>query len=131
MSEPIPDVPDVVAARALVALVELIHTDPLARPLRSASIYSSTYFYVHDGALEISCNNAEQGGEQLSAARALFGGTTEAGSSYSQSQQHVLASTWRDVKLTVRVDIKREDEVAELRKQLADLQAAAGLVVAE
>jgi hypothetical protein len=63
MSEPIPDVPDVVAARALPALVELMHTDPLARPLRSASIYSSTYFYVHRGALEISCNNAEQGGE--------------------------------------------------------------------
>jgi hypothetical protein len=135
MSEPIPDVPDVVAVRALPALVELLHTDPLARPLVPAGTFDSTWFYVHRGALEITCHDSAKGGEQLSAARALFGGTVELGPSYSSSSEtHVLTTTWQEVPLTVRIEIKREDEVAELRKQLADLQAAqaaAGLVVAE
>lgn len=131
MSEPIPDVPDVVAARALPALVEMLHTDPLARVLAPASTYDSTWFYVHRGALEITCYDSAKGGEQLSAARALFGGTVALGPSYSSSETHVLTTAWQGVPLTVRVEIKREDEVAELRKQVADLQAAAGLVVAE
>jgi hypothetical protein len=141
MSEPIPDVagiPDVEAARALLALIELLYTDPLARPLLPTGGRVPMYI-VRAGGLSIRYADREAGVEQLNAATALFGGTVIPGTAYDhETEGRILTTTWREVPLRITVEVKREDELAALRKQaaaqaaeLAELKAAAGLVVAE
>jgi hypothetical protein len=132
MSEPIPDVagiPDVIAARALPALVELLYTDPIARPLLPSGGRVPMYF-IRVGGLSIRCSDPDAGAEQLAAARALFGGKATPAASYDHDiEGYNLATSWQGVPLRVSVEIRRENEVAELRKQVADLQAAQGRLV--
>jgi hypothetical protein len=125
MSEPIPDVagiPDVIAARALPALVELLYTEPVARPLVATGALPIA-FAVDEGELEIRCYNTDRGTEQLAAAQALFGNDISAPRPYGTSAlESVVTSTWQGVPLKVTVKLAREDELAALRKQVADLQ---------
>lgn len=130
MSEPIPDVR---AAAALPDLVTLLHTDPIARPLLGDSIYTP-YFTLTDGGLSIHYHDDRSGLEQLAAAQALFdGGEVSIEPGYSaRNEQHTLSTTWQGVPLKVVVKVEREDELATLRKRVAELEAVpAGQGVAE
>lgn len=121
MSEPIPDV---TAATALVDLITMLHTDPLARPLLDGSM-GPMYFVRSHGGLSVRLRNPAKGNEQLAAAQALFGGELTPGSSHSPDvEEYLLTSTWQAVPLRLYVEVDREDELAELRKQVADLRAA-------
>lgn len=130
MSEPIPvdAVPDVVAARALVALVELLHADPAARVLsepRHHGIYVPSYSLFRSG-LRLKPPTDGLGIEQLAAARAVFGDgevTIEPGLN-PDYEKHTLRTTWQGVRLEVVVEVSREDELTALRKENADLRAA-------
>jgi hypothetical protein len=132
MSEPIPDVPDVpdvVAARALVALLELIHTDPVARVfLRQPGGWDSPYTSVSRGGLRFLPADHTAGAEQLAAARALFGdGDVTVEPDYSRTQErHTFHTMWQGVPLVILVKVEREDELAALRKQIAELTAREG-----
>jgi hypothetical protein len=123
MSEPIPDVPDVVAARALVALVELIHTDPVARPLLTSRFGMRPWCSVSQGSLRLAVPEGPAA-EQLAAVRTLFDVTGEEVESHlSDLERHRLSTTWRGVPLQIDVDAPREDEVATLQKRVAELTA--------
>lgn len=115
---------DVIAARALAALVILIHTDPLAAPFRALPSYFSPSYRVMGGELGVTCTVAQYGAGLLAAATALFGGTVEISEQYtSDTVQHALQTTWCGLPLRVAVVIPREDELTTLRKRLADLES--------
>lgn len=124
MSEPIPastpvTVPETTADAALIALIGLIYTDPLAEPLTE-----NPGFFLHPSDLAIRYSGKRKGVRQLEAARSLFGGTVTEEESYSpHTIGQKLTTTWHGFPLSVSVVIPREDELAELRKQLAELQA--------
>lgn len=134
MSEPIPDtaaggIPDLTAAAALVHLITLLHTDPLARPL-IGSTRDFHYFAVARGELSLRLDDPTLGAEQLASARSLFGGDTADENSYkTNAVGKVLRTTWRGVPLEVHVTVPREDEVAELKKQLAELREREGALL--
>lgn len=127
MSQPIPPVPDpdiadARAAAALVGLIALLHTDPLARPLLGSVVYSPR-FTLAGGELSLRLSDLDAGAEQLAAAKALFGGTVAEETSYQTAAvAWCLTTTWQGVPFEVHVSVAREDEMAALRKQVADLQ---------
>lgn len=109
------------AAAALISLILTLYTDPLAAPLTDAPA-----FFLHRDDLSIRYSNREVGARQLEAARALFGGTVTEEDSYStRTVRQKLTTAWQGLPLEVYVEIPREDEVAELRKQIGGLQAEA------
>lgn len=128
MSEPIPaittDIPPAATAAALIALIETLHSDPVAAPLAEVP----AGFFLNPRGLSIRYSRPEKGVRQLEAARVLLGGTVTEEESYDLgSIGQRLATTWHGFPLDVHVKIPREDEVAELRKQVAELQAAAAV----
>lgn len=133
MSDPIPDAPDVVVARALVELVDLLHTDPAARVLVDPGVYGvhAPRFTIYRGGLWLAATKHGSGIEQLAAARALFGSgevTVEPG--YSPDYElHTMRTSWRGVPLDVIVRVSREDELAVLRKEIAERDARAAALV--
>lgn len=132
MSEPIPDIPagpprDLIAAQALVDLVQLLHTDPLARPLLGHGASMNTpWFYVFRGQLHLDLHMPAAGVEQVAAATALFGDTFTVDDLRSTSDyvKHAMNITWRGVPFQVQVDVAREDELAAAQKRIAELEAA-------
>lgn len=132
MSEPIPDaatggIPDLAAAAALVDLITLLHTDPLARPLLGRTRYDSPWFWVLRGELHLDFHSPATGAEQLPAAQALFDGTFTADRSRQGAgfDDHVMLVKWRGVPLRVTVEVAREDKLAAAQKRIAELEADA------
>lgn len=123
MPEPIPDStndaqPDVTPDAALIALIRLLYTDPLAEPLTDAP-----GFFVNQLGLSIRYSNERSGVRQLEAARALFSGTVTDDNAYRRDAiGQVLTTSWQGHPLRVYVQVPREDEVAELRKRLAQYE---------
>lgn len=122
MPEPIDQIPDIApattpddpAAAALIALIQVLYTDPLAAPLTDGP-----GFFLHRDDLSIRYSNRAMGVRQLEAARALFGGAvTEEDSHSSHTIAQKLTAEWQGFPLSVYVQIAREDELAELRKRL-------------
>jgi hypothetical protein len=128
MSEPIPgaaEAPDVIAAAALAELVAMLHTDPLAAVLVNGSRFDQPWYAVNAGELAVHYYSAKNAAEKLAAVTALFGGTVEISKTVSGgSETHRLKTAWRGVPLEVSVEILVEDEVAVLRKRLAELESA-------
>lgn len=130
MSQPIqppavPEAPDVVAARALAALVVMLHTDPLAACLLGGPVYDRPFYGVNAGEVQVRYHGDRNGAERLAAARALFGGTVKTGNAYGTNETHELTTTWCGVPLKVAVKIPREDELEAARKRIAELEAEA------
>jgi hypothetical protein len=124
MSEPTdhaPHVPpDVSPDAALIALIRLLYTDPLAEPLTD-----EPGFFVNRLGLSIRYGNERIGGRQLEAARGLFGGTVADDNAYRRDAiGQVLTTSWQGHPLRVYVQIPREDELTELRKRLAQYEPA-------
>lgn len=108
------------AAAALISLILTLYTDPLAAPLTDGP-----GFFLHRDDLSVRYSSPEIGVRQMEAARALFGGAVTDEESYSAHRiEQKLTTTWRELPLSVYVQIPREDEVAELRKRLAQLESA-------
>lgn len=128
MSDPIPDVPavpDVTAAALLGDLVAALHADPLTAVMVSRPAYESPFYKVKDGALSVDYYGIPDGAQVLTAAKSLLGGeVTVADGTLRNRETHTLTTLWGRVPLTVSVPIEREDEVAVLRKRLAELESA-------
>jgi hypothetical protein len=133
MNNPIPLPQAATALAELVAVLYQDETDPVSRVLTSMEQYYRPYFSL-DSFANIRMQylmRLPASAEVLSAATAFFGGTVRITDRQHDEETHQLHTDWLGVPLVVSVKVPREDELAALRKQVAELQAAAAPAVSE
>lgn len=111
-----------ISAAALVALLtETTDVPELAR-LHDPEVF----WRLYEGGLTASFYGVADGKSILAATQQYFGGTIKPGSGGGiGTVQKVLHTEWHGVPLEINVPVPKVDEVAELRRQIAELQAAA------
>lgn len=111
-----------IAAAALAALLTETTDVPGLQPLHGSDVY----WRVTRGQLTAWFYSISEAGGVLPAAQQYFGGEPEAGSSNGlDTVERVLHTEWNGIALTISVPVPKVDEVAELRKRVAELEAAA------
>jgi hypothetical protein len=109
----------------LVAVLYQDPTDPVSRVLIPVNqLYRPHLSLTSTGAIWMSYYmELPDPTEVLATASAFFGGEVKITEGGSISEKHTLHTAWLGVSLMVSVRMPREDELAALRKRVADLQA--------
>lgn len=111
-----------ITAAALVALLmETADVPELAR-LHDPEVF----WRMYEGSLMAAFYSVNDGPQILAATQQYFGGEIKPGTSHGiHTVQKVLHTVWHGVPFEIGVPVPKVDEVAELRNQIAELQAAA------
>lgn len=113
-----------IAGAALAALLTETTDVPGLEPLHGSDVY----WRLHRGKLAASFYTIPGAGGVLAAAEQYFGGTAKLGSSNGlDTVERLLCTEWHGIPLEVSVPVPKVDEVAELRKRIAELEAAAAV----